>query len=222
MRKDFRIIACISGRGSNLAAILGTSTPFKVVSVISDRATAPGLSIAQAAGVETKIFKTKDFTSKSAAQQSMTKYIHEKSVDLVVLAGFMQILLPEFIEEFPARIINIHPSLLPKFPGLNTHARALDAKEKHHGCTVHVVDAGIDTGPLIAQASCLTESADSPETLAERVLEKEHALYPWVIKKIAQQEILLSPNKIQATAIAVGEAEAMGFILPKYENLYSA
>ena len=122
----------------------------------------------------------------------------------------MVVLQPEFIDTFHGRLINIHPSLLPMFPGLHTHERALEAKVARHGCTVHFVDAGIDTGPLIAQAAVDIEPNDSPESLAARVLAKEHTLYPWIVRAIAQGDIRLQGRSLTYSERARTEAQRMG------------
>ena len=137
----------------------------------------------------------------------------ESNPDLVALAGFMVVLQPEFIEAFSGRLINIHPSLLPLFPGLHTHERALEAGVSTHGCTVHYVDAGVDTGPLIAQAVVEVLKDDSQESLTNRVLMREHILYPWVVQRVMSKDITLEERTVRYSSLASQEAREHGFSL---------
>lgn len=195
MPSHYNIVVLISGRGSNLRSLIEKAENYKIIAVLSNRAEAPGLEFAAQKGIPTFAFPQKSFLSLKAAKSALLSKVKELNPDLVCLAGFMQIIEPEFVDAFPGRIINIHPALLPKYPGLDTHARALAGGEKEHGCSVHVVDYGVDTGAIIAQASCRVEKTDTADTLANRVLEREHALYSWVVKNIASKEISLPEQR---------------------------
>lgn len=163
------------------------SDTFSIIGVISNNTNAAGLEIASGLGL--KVLAIPKTTTLKAQKQEIYESIRSMSPDLIVLAGFMQILEPEFVSEFPGRIINIHPSLLPKYPGLLTHQRAIDAGDTLHGCSVHIVDSGIDTGPVIAQATVAIESQDTADSLQKKVLNQEHRIYPWVINSIGDGSI---------------------------------
>jgi phosphoribosylglycinamide formyltransferase-1 len=183
--KPAAIVVLISGRGSNLRAILEQVKDGRlradVRAVISNNPEAPGLAIAQAAGVATHVINHRGFDSRTAFEAALMKQIDAYRPVLVVLAGFMRVLGREFIEHYAGRLINIHPSLLPAFPGLDTHSRALAAGVREHGATVHFVTTEVDTGPVIARAVVPVLPDDNPSTLASRVLEAEHRLYPKAI-----------------------------------------
>jgi phosphoribosylglycinamide formyltransferase-1 len=149
-----------------------------VSAVISNRADAQGLQIAAAHGVATRVVEHRAFASREAFEAVLAKEIDRFSPRLVALAGFMRVLTPTFVERYAGRLLNIHPSLLPAFPGLNTHQRALEAGVKLHGCTVHFVTAELDHGPIVIQAEVRVRGDDSAETLAARVLRREHLIYP--------------------------------------------
>ena len=163
------------------------SDTFSIIGVISNNTNAAGLEIASGLGL--KVLAIPKTTTLKAQKQEIYESIRSMSPDLIILAGFMQILEPEFVSEFPGRIINIHPSLLPKYPGLLTHQRAIDAGDTLHGCSVHIVDSGIDTGPVIAQATVAIESQDTADSLQKKVLNQEHRIYPWVINSIGDGSI---------------------------------
>lgn len=211
MPKDFKIIVLISGRGSNLKSLIQQRESFNIAGVLSNKPEAPGLAFAREAGIPTYCFDRKNFASMPELKTELLKQAQALQPDLVVLAGFMLILEPDFIAAFPNKIINIHPSLLPDYPGVDTHARALAAGETTHGCSVHVVDEGVDTGPLIAQASCACGLGDSEQSLGERVLKLEHQLFPWVINSLARGDINLAPTRYSERAQA--EARARNFTI---------
>jgi phosphoribosylglycinamide formyltransferase-1 len=213
MAKDFRIIVLISGRGSNLKSLIQQCESFKIVGVLSNKPEAPGLAHAKAANIPCFSFDRKHYESLPEMKAKLLKQCQELKPDLVVLAGFMQILDEQFIAAFPARIVNIHPSLLPNYPGVDTHARALKAHEKIHGCSVHIVDRGIDTGQLIAQASCECRESDDVDSLSARVLELEHKLYPWVVNNIARSEIKLGHGRPKYSAKAVEDSRTAHFTI---------
>jgi phosphoribosylglycinamide formyltransferase-1 len=179
------LVVLISGRGSNLAAILDAvrrgDIPARVRAVLSNNADAPGLAAARAAGVPTEVVDHRRFPNRAAYDRALMGAIDAYAPQLVVLAGFMRILGAEFIDHYAGRMINIHPSLLPCFPGLNTHARAIESGAREHGATVHFVTHDVDAGPVIVQAVVPVLADDSPETLAARVLEQEHRIYPLAI-----------------------------------------
>ena len=170
------IVALISGRGSNLQALLDAGLP--VSGVISNRADAKGLAAAAARGIATRVVEHPRFASREAFDAALAEEIDAFRPRLVVLAGFMRVLTQSFVTCYEGRLLNIHPSLLPAFPGLDTHARALAEGVKLHGCTVHFVTAQLDHGPIVIQAAVPVRQDDTAETLAERVLRQEHVIYP--------------------------------------------
>lgn len=180
----------ISGRGSNLQALLeraeDAAYPAEVVVVISNNADALGLQRAQAAGIPALAIDHRGFPSREAFEAKLDEALADAAVQLVCLAGFMRRLTPWFVERWRDRLINIHPSLLPAFPGLDTHRRALEAGVRVTGCTVHYVRAEVDDGPIIAQAAVPIASDDTEESLTARVLAAEHRLYPTVVRLIAE------------------------------------
>ena len=186
-----KLVILISGRGSNMLSIIKAiddgELNASIVAVISNRPHAPGISLAQQAGITTSFVDHEQFTSREKFDQALAKEIDLYQPDLVVLAGFMRILTTEFVEHFANRLINIHPSLLPKFKGLNTHQRAIEVGEKEHGASVHFVTPELDDGPIVLQARINILETDDATTLAARVLEKEHKLYPDAIKLLINQ-----------------------------------
>ncbi|MDX2233760.1 MAG: phosphoribosylglycinamide formyltransferase [Hyphomonadaceae bacterium] len=177
-----RVGVLISGGGSNLQALLdaqGPYCPYAIAVVIANRPDAGGLERARAAGVEALVVDHRHFGGdRSAFERAIDAALRARAIDLVALAGFMRILTPAFVRDWAGRLLNIHPSLLPAFPGLQTHARALDAGVKLHGCSVHWVSEGVDEGPIIGQAAVPVLPDDTTETLGARVLTAEHVLYP--------------------------------------------
>jgi phosphoribosylglycinamide formyltransferase-1 len=186
-----RTAILISGRGSNMAALLDAAAtdpdyPAAVALVLSNRADAAGLARAAAAGVPTAVVESRLFRGdREGFERAVEAELARHGVELVALAGFMRVLTPGFVGRWEGRLVNIHPSLLPAFPGLDTHARALAAGVRLHGCTVHLVSAGVDEGPIIAQAAVPVLEGDTAEALAARVLEQEHALYPAALAWLA-------------------------------------
>ncbi len=174
------VVVLISGRGSNLQALLDAGLP--VSSVISNRSDAKGLEIASARAIATRVVEHRTFPSRAAFDAALADAIDAFKPRLVVLAGFMRILTPDFVARFAGRLMNIHPSLLPVFPGLDTHARALAAGVKLHGCTVHFVTTELDHGPPVVQAAVPVLADDTEATLAARVLEAEHRIYPAAVR----------------------------------------
>ena len=184
------IVILISGRGSNMEALLDARLPITVKAVISNRPEAAGLAIARSRGIMTRVIDHKQFTGRTDFDAELMREIDALQPDFIVLAGFMRVLTDGFVSRYPHRIVNIHPSLLPAFPGLHTHERALAAGVKIHGCTVHFVTATLDHGPIIAQVAVPVLPDDNSATLAARVLAEEHRIYPqalrWLIEDRAE------------------------------------
>ena len=186
------IVVLISGRGSNLSAILAHSQTFgdyRVSAVLSNRPDAAGLDFAQMHGIPTAVVDHKQFADRDAFDAAMAAKIDTFNADLVVLAGFMRILTPGFVSHYAGRLVNVHPSLLPAFPGLNTHQQALDAGVRLHGVTVHLVTAQLDHGPILDQAVIQVKAGDTAKSLAERLLVLEHRIYPRAIASFLNDRI---------------------------------
>lgn len=177
-----RYVILISGRGSNMDALLDADLPGQCVAVISNRPDAAGLSIAQSRGIATHVLDHRSFDSRDAFDASLADLLDQQQPDLVLLAGFMRILTEGFVRRFEGRLLNIHPSLLPAFPGVKTHAQALAAGVRLHGCTVHFVTPALDGGPIIAQAAVAVSGDDDAASLGARVLVEEHRVYPQVAR----------------------------------------
>ena len=175
--------------------------PAEIVLVISNRPNAGGIAKAKALGIKTVCIDHKDFKTRKAFEQEMDKTLRTHDTELICNAGFMRILSPWFVKRWRGRQLNIHPSLLPKFKGLHTHKRALEAGETEHGCTIHYVDEGMDTGEIIAQSIVAILPQDTPGTLAARVLEQEHLLYPLVLKDLALKDLVIKDLVIKDLVI---------------------
>jgi phosphoribosylglycinamide formyltransferase 1 len=186
-----KLVILISGRGSNMVSIMAAIATGRlnadIVAVISNRPDAAGLTAAAADGIATAVVDHTEFESRDAFDRVLADTVDRFKPDLVVLAGFMRILTADFVTHFNGKLLNIHPSLLPKFKGLDTHQRAIDANELEHGATVHFVTAELDCGPIVLQATVPVLANDDASTLAKRVLEQEHQLYPNAIKKIIEK-----------------------------------
>lgn len=193
-----RIVVLISGSGSNLQAIIDACNaedyPAQVVAVISNRAHVKGLQRAADANIPHAVLQHTDFSSREAFDLALQEKIDRFQPDLVILAGFMRILTPAFVEHYAGRMLNIHPSLLPKYQGLQTHRRALEAGDDEHGATVHFVTAELDGGPPILHAKIAIGATDTEDTLTQRVLQKEHVIYPLAIRWFAEGRLQLSDN----------------------------
>lgn len=202
-----RAVVFISGGGSNMMALVQAAKaedyPAEVVGVISDKADAGGLAKAAAEGIATFAFLRKDYASKDAHEAAILAALDELSPDIICLAGYMRLLSGAFIQRHEGRIINIHPSLLPLFPGLHTHQRAIDAGMRIAGCTVHFVTEGMDEGPVIGQAAVPVLAGDTADALAGRVLTIEHQLYPQALRLFAEGKVKMEGGKaVGATASA--------------------
>ncbi|MBJ91339.1 MAG: phosphoribosylglycinamide formyltransferase [Alteromonadaceae bacterium] len=187
------IVVLISGSGSNLQAIIDACSsgfiPGKISAVIANKANAYGLVRASDAGITTQVLSHKTYASRDHYDEALIDAIDQHQPDLVVLAGFMRILTPAFVQHYAGRLLNIHPSLLPKYQGLNTHQRAIDAGDTEHGCSVHFVTEQLDGGPVVLQAKVPLFSDDDVTTLSERVHEQEHRIYPLVVRWFCQNRL---------------------------------
>jgi phosphoribosylglycinamide formyltransferase-1 len=194
-----KVAVLISGRGSNLQALIdafsGADSPVKIVLVLSNKADALGLERAAKAGLKTEIIDHRAFATRDDFDIAMDREIRAADAEFVVLAGFMRLLTPQFVTAWKDRLINIHPALLPAFPGLDTHRRALNAGVRFHGATVHFVRHETDTGPIIAQAVVPVLPHDDEQTLAARVLEAEHKLYPLALRLIAEGKVRVEDER---------------------------
>jgi len=197
------VVVLISGRGSNLQALLDAGLP--VSAVISNRSDAKGLEIASARAVATRVIEHRTFPSREAFDAALADAIDAFKPHVVVLAGFMRILTPGFVARFAGRLMNIHPSVLPAFPGLDTHARALAAGVKLHGCTVHFVTDELDHGPPVIQAAVPVYDDDSEATLAARVLEAEHRIYPAAVRWFLEGRL-----RVEGMRVIGGDLEREG------------
>jgi formyltetrahydrofolate-dependent phosphoribosylglycinamide formyltransferase len=177
-----RVAILISGGGSNMAALIeaarASDAPFEIALVLSNRPDAGGLALARAAGVPTVTIDHRLFTDREAHERAVQAALEQARVEVIALAGYMRVLTPWLVGRWAGRMLNIHPSLLPLYPGLDTHARAIAAADAEAGCTVHLVTEGVDEGPVLAQARVAVAPHDTPEALARRVLKAEHRLYP--------------------------------------------
>jgi phosphoribosylglycinamide formyltransferase-1 len=194
------IVILISGRGSNMEAVVRAAEaeawPARIAAVISNRADAKGLEFAAARGIPTAVVPNKDYPTREAFDAALREVIDAHAPDLVVLAGFMRILTPAFVEHYAGRMLNIHPSVLPQFPGLHTHEAALAAGHAEHGATVHFVTAELDHGPVVDQAAVPVLPGDTPATLAARVLEQEHVLYPRAVRWFVEDRLTVEDGQV--------------------------
>lgn len=194
MRASCNVVVLISGSGSNLQALIdstGPDNPVRICAVISNRADAFGLKRAEAAGIAVQALDHRLYTDRESFDLALIECIDSFDADLVVLAGFMRILSPAFVRHYQGRLLNIHPSLLPKFKGMHTHQRVLEAGEKEHGCSVHFVSEELDGGPVVLQAPIAVLPSDTPENLAQRVHTQEHLIYPLAVRWFAEGRLRL-------------------------------
>lgn len=186
-----KIVILISGRGSNMQALLKAKLPCRIAAVISNRADAEGLDIARTHGIPTAVVEHRNFADRDSFDAALARAIDDFHPDIVVLAGFMRILSADFVARYRGKLINIHPSLLPAYSGLDTHRRALKDGVRIHGCTVHFVTPDLDHGPIIIQSAVAVLDNDSVETLSARVLHEEHRIYPQAIRWLCTNQIEL-------------------------------
>ncbi|HYD94048.1 MAG TPA: phosphoribosylglycinamide formyltransferase [Noviherbaspirillum sp.] len=206
MRAMKNIVILISGRGSNMQSIVRAARseqwPCRIAAVISNRADAQGLEFAAEHGIPTAVVASKAYPSREAFDAALQAEIDKFAPDLVVLAGFMRILTPPFVEHYAGRMLNIHPSLLPSFPGLATHRQALAAGVKVHGATVHFVTAELDHGPIVEQAVVPVLPDDDEHTLADRVLAQEHIIYPKAVRWFVEGRLRIDNGIVRVAADA--------------------
>jgi len=199
-QEPISVVILISGNGSNLQAIIDANQngdcPVRIRAVISNRPGVKGLERAQLAGIETAVVDHTLYEDRETFDQALINCIDDFQPDLVVLAGFMRILTSYFVEHYMGRMLNIHPALLPDFPGLNTHERALESGVEQHGASVHFVTTEVDGGPIVLQAAVPIKTGDTAQILANRVLQQEHLIYPLAIRWYAEKRIHLKNNKV--------------------------
>jgi phosphoribosylglycinamide formyltransferase-1 len=198
------IVILISGRGSNMEAIVraqqAEAWPARIAAVISNKPDAKGLAFAQSHGIPTAVVPNKEFPTREAFDAALQETIDRFEPDLVVLAGFMRILTAPFVEHYAGRMLNIHPSLLPLFPGLHTHRQALDAGVEEHGATVHFVTAELDHGPAVIQARIPVLPGDTEDSLAERLLAEEHVIYPQAVRLFIEDRLSIEGGEVRIAA----------------------
>ncbi|MCK8781592.1 phosphoribosylglycinamide formyltransferase [Rhizobium sp. NTR19] len=195
-----RVVVFISGGGSNMLSLADACNqpdfPAEIVAVISDKPSAAGLAKAEARRIPTRVFERKNFSTKAEHEAAILSALDEIRPDIICLAGYMRLISSAFISRYEGRIINIHPSLLPLFPGLHTHQRALDSGMKIAGCTVHFVTEGMDEGPIVAQAAVPVMPGDTADSLAARVLTVEHKLYPLALQLLADGKARMEDGRV--------------------------
>jgi phosphoribosylglycinamide formyltransferase-1 len=220
------VVVLISGRGSNLRAIVESAPPCRIAAVISNRPGAGGLAFAREHGIATEVVDHTAWAGaadpRAAFDAALMQAIDRHRPALLVLAGFMRILTPGFVDHYVGRMINIHPSLLPAYPGLHTHRRALEDGVRLHGCTVHFVTSTLDSGPIIVQAAVPVHPDDTEDTLSARVLEQEHRLYPQAVRWFAQGRLLIDGNRVRllpaTTAVSAEQERAPALVVPTLDG----
>ena len=195
------IVILISGRGSNMRSIVEAALPARVAAVISNRPGAEGLGYAAGKGIDTAVVDHRSFTARPEFDAALASEIDRFNPDLVVLGGFMRVLGEPFVRRYEKRLLNIHPSLLPSFPGLHTHRRALEAGVKVHGCTVHFVTPELDHGPIVMQAAVPVLPADDEAALAARVLEQEHRIYPRSVEWFVDDRLVIDEGVVRVKGV---------------------
>jgi phosphoribosylglycinamide formyltransferase 1 len=204
-----RVAVFISGGGSNMLSLAdacqAADFPAEIIAVISDKPTAGGIAKAEARGIKTFVFERKAYADKAEHEAAILATLDEIKPDIICLAGYMRLISGEFINRYEGRMLNIHPSLLPLFPGLHTHQRAIDAGMKIAGCSVHFVTEGMDEGPIVAQAVVPVIAGDTADTLAARVLTVEHKLYPLALKLLAEGKVKMDGGKAILESLSVEE-----------------
>ncbi len=213
LSKKLRLGVLASGGGTNLQAIIDQCQqgliPAEIALVLSNKPQAGALSRAREAGIPVAVIDHKTFPDREAFDRAMVAALHKVDVDLIVLAGFMRILTPVFLAAFPQRIMNIHPALLPAFPGVNSQRQALEYGVKVAGCTVHFVDPGVDSGPIIIQAAVPVLDDDDEASLAQRILEQEHRIYPRAIQLYAEGRLRIEGRHVRITPALTAHKQAL-------------
>lgn len=208
-----RITVLVSGRGSNLRALIDAERSGRlagtIAAVLSNRAEAPALEIAAAHGIVTQVIEHRAFANRDAFEAALAAAIDASEPDLIVLAGFMRVLGPAFVARYPGRILNIHPSLLPAYPGLDTHKRALADGVRVHGCTVHFVTADVDHGPIVMQGAIAVHDGDDEQKLAARVLAVEHQLLPAAVRAFCERRLVIAERRVHVKDGVVPNAPLM-------------
>jgi phosphoribosylglycinamide formyltransferase-1 len=198
-----KLVILISGRGSNMEAIVRACSdegwPAQIAAVIANRPDAAGLAFAASHGIATAVVDHRQFPDRESFDAALAREIDAFAPDLVVLAGFMRVLTAGFVDHYAGRMLNVHPSLLPSFPGLKTHQQALDAGVRLHGASVHFVTSQLDHGPIVVQSAVPVESNDTPATLAERVLATEHIIYPRAVRWFVEGRLALDGLRVTLT-----------------------
>ena len=215
MTQNVNVVVLISGSGSNLQALIDAAakenSPFRVSAVISNRDDAFGLQRAAKADIETRVVPHTEFNSREEYDPALMAVIDSFNPDLVVLAGFMRILTDDFVRHYHQKLLNIHPSLLPKHKGLHTHRRAIEEGDSLHGASVHFVTEELDGGPVFLQARLDVQSDDTPESLAARVLQREHLIFPLAVSWFAEGRITLEGNQIFLDQLPLAEPVVFDF-----------
>ncbi|MCU0896985.1 MAG: phosphoribosylglycinamide formyltransferase [Burkholderiales bacterium] len=194
------VVILISGRGSNMRSLVEADLPARIAAVVSNRPDAKGLDYARSRGILTEVVDHKAFASRDAFDAALGAAIDRHAPDLVVLAGFMRVLTEGFVRRYDGRLLNIHPSLLPSFPGLRTHERALEAGVKIHGATVHFVTADLDHGPIVVQAAVPVLAGDDADALAARVLRQEHVIYPRAVRWFLEDRLAIADGIVRVAS----------------------
>lgn len=197
-----RIAILISGRGSNLPALFRADLAGDIVAIGSNKADAKGLDLARDAGIPTFVVSHKAFATREAFDAAMVDELNRHRPDLVVLSGFMRILTPVFVDAFADRLVNVHPSLLPSYPGLDTHRKVIDEGVKIAGCTVHFVNGELDGGPIIAQAAVNVEDDDTPQTLQQKVLAQENQILPYAVRLFCDNRLQINGKRVHVLPVA--------------------
>ncbi len=197
-----RIAILISGRGSNLPALFRADLGGDIVAIGSNKADAKGLDLARDAGIPTFVVSHKAFATREAFDAAMVDELNRHRPDLVVLSGFMRILTPVFVDAFADRLVNVHPSLLPSYPGLDTHRKVIDEGVKIAGCTVHFVNGELDGGPIIAQAAVNVEEDDTPQMLQQKVLAQENQILPYAVRLFCDNRLQINGKRVRVLPVA--------------------
>ena len=200
------IVVLISGRGSNLRSILAAQLPATVTAVISNKADAAGLDYARSQGIATDVVDHRGYPSRDAFDAALAQTIDHYQPNLVVLAGFMRVLTAGFVERYEGRLLNIHPSLLPAYPGVHTHQRAIDEGVRVRGCTVRFVTSALDHGPIVIQAAVPVRQDDTESTLSARVLEQEHRIYPAAIRWFVEGRLTIDGGRVRVSNSPGGDS----------------